>query len=246
MSEKLLFFEAYTPDELREAWTENVLATQTSAHTICRAGGVTLRGQAGGVQLLTDRCFCLEPVIYGDESINLDRMRIRGDHVFCPVHENKISARELMDTLPLGTRKDVNKRDRLLAGIPGARPVETRFYVFRSGTDYTAVGIDADPIQALADARPSHKLPLQGCLIQCAALPRARELVKLDDGLPYKELSLRDDGDLDADWHGEPLQAQEAFNLQAQQQATAKLRRLERLKVVDRLRLEAEQLAMLP
>jgi hypothetical protein len=242
-----LFREPFTEAELREAWTDAVCATQTSAHSICRAGGVKMRGFAGHTVLMVDRCWCPEPHLISTESVDFERMRVRGDHIFCPIHDHKIFDRELAGRLPLGTRNDTKKRDALLAELPGARPTEPIYHCYQSGDGYTVTSIDADPVTALANARPSPKLPLRGVLLQCATLARARELVKLkSDDLFWCELHQRDDLDIDVGWHGSELAPQEKFRLLAQQQATAKQRRLERLKVVDRLRREAEQLARLP
>ena len=239
--------EELDPDQKREAATAALIALSIPAQILCRVAGVPTKiGDGQRLLVNTDRCWCPDAFVIPSDANNPDglRMRIQSDHIYCPTHKKKFGVHQLLDKLPLGTRKTTAKKDELLSRINLQFGVR-RFYVFQSGKNFEMTGVSADPKEALSEVQVSLLVPLRGVLIECFDLPRAHEILEtMSDSLPWKNLNedVRDDLSLNAGWHQCALAPQERFTLKAQQLETAKERRKKRQKLADIMMRDAQQL----
>jgi len=241
--------EELTEDQARELKIGALEAMPIGAYLLCKRSAELPIGVWGGNYILNlAQCWCPEPHLLDLEGDCPDgkKMRILGDHVWCPVHDNKFNVRQLMDLLQRGKRKSTANRDRLLSKI-NLNPEPTRYYVFQSGDHFEATGIDTDLDQALAAVQPTPKQSLRGVLIECASRQRAREILNDQaDELPWAALALRSDLTLNANWHGCPLNDVEKRVLAEQANETAQQKRGARMKLVEKMRRDADRLVIEP
>jgi hypothetical protein len=245
-----LFREELSPDQVRERKIEALCDMEIGAFLLCKKADLPIGTQARIYILHLDTCFCPEKhrVASDSDHPDLERMQIRGDHVWCPIHERKFNVHQLLDILPLGKRKTTAKRDELLAKL-NINPQPERFYLYQSGADYETTGLDTDLRDAVASVRLSPKQPCRGVLLEVADAQRARAIIKdMSADLPWRDLHevLRDDLTLTANWHGAPLTMQEKLALHTQRLETAKTKRAARQKLVEQMRRQADALVIEP
>lgn len=237
--------EELSETETREAKISLLLSLIEVAYMICHKAGLPI-GIVGGVYtLMLDSCWCPEKhtVSTDDDHRNFKRMQIHRDYVLCPVHGTKFPPRQLIDLAPQ-RRKSPQTRDWLLSQfnlIVGP----TRFYAFRT-PETAALGEDFE--QTLIDVHPSPKQELDGVLIECLDIRRAREILdSKGDELPWREGLhglLRDDLTLPPNWHGCPLTLKEQRTLESQQLESAQQQRRARMKLVEKMRRDADRLVL--
>ena len=242
--------EELDPDQAREFVIEALCDMPIGAYLICKRAGLPIRTQAGGYILDLDPCFCPEKHTVSTESDHpdLERMRIRGDHIWCVVHQRKFNVRQLLDILPLGERKTTAKKDELLSKI-NVRPEPPRFYCFQSGLDFESTGMSVDPREAESSVSLNHKVQSRGMLLEVADPQRARQILEtMSDTLPWKNLAsdIRSDLSLVANWHGAELSPQERLTLHNQELETAVVKRRARKRLVEQMRRAADQLIVKP
>jgi hypothetical protein len=245
-----LYREDLDADQVRERKIEALCDMPIGAYLICQKAELPIRAQAGGYILDLDTCLCPEQhrVATDSDHPDLEKMRIRGDHVFCVVHKRKFNVRQLLDILPLGKRKTQAKKDALLATI-NLQFGPVRYYCFGSGKNFEMTGVSTDMKEALAEVQVSPLVPLRGVLIECFDLPRAHEILETkSDELPWRDLHevLRSDLTLNANWHGCQLTEHEKMALKSQQLETAREKRKKRQKLVEQMRRQADALVIEP
>ena len=94
--------EELTEDQARELKIGALEAMPIGAYLLCKRSAELPIGVWGGNYILNlAQCWCPEPHLIDPEGDCPDakRMRILGDHVWCPVHDNKFNVRQLMDML---------------------------------------------------------------------------------------------------------------------------------------------------
>ena len=247
---KHVFREELSEDQARERVIQALCDMPIGAYLICKKAELPIRTEAGGYILDLDPCFCPEKHTVSTESDHpdLERMRIRGDHVWCVIHERKFGVRQLLDLLPLKTRKTTAKRDELLATI-NIHPAPTRYYCLQSGRDFETTGMSTDPREAEAQVALSPKVQSRGTLIECVDVHRARQILEtMTDSLPWKDLAgdIRSDLQLVANWHKCQLTEREKLTLHTQELETAVTKRKARMRLVEQMRRDADLLVVKP
>jgi hypothetical protein len=246
--------EELTEDEFRLRKTDHIAdGIETGAHLLCRKASLQMMPRGGRLVLNLPQCWCkpeAHVIDLNDAGGDLLRMRVLDKSVFCPVHETHFGVRQLLDLLPLNKRKSQQKKDDFLALIPWA-PQPQRYYVFQSGEgDNVTQAIDTEPVIALNEVHPSPKLLLRGVLLEVASIQRAREVLNTKgDDLPWRsDLAgqLRDDLSLPANWHGCPLTQREKALQHQQELETAHVKRRQRMKLIERMRRDANRLVVEP
>ena len=242
--------EELDPAQRRAAATAALIELSIPAQILCRVAGVPSKiGDGQRLLVAVDQCWCPDSYrIATDDLANPDgrRMRIQSDHVYCPIHKNKFGIHQLLDKLPLGTRKSTAKKDELLGKI-NLIFGPLRFYCFQSGVGFGMTGLSADPREALSEVQVSFKVDLRGVLIECFDLPRAHEILEtMSDDLPWKDLAedVRPDLSLNAGWHNCELTPQEKLALHSQQLETAVAARKARMRLINQMRSDADRLML--
>ena len=250
-TEQHLYREELTEDEFRDLKIDHLAdGIENGADLLCKKAGLPIRGWGPRRVLMLDKCWCPEPHVISTESDcpSSERMRILGKVVLCPVHGSRFNVHQLLDILPLGKRKSVQNRDELLAKINWS-PEQKRFYVFESGEgDGMTQAIDTNPVAALDQVRPSPKQVLRGMVFEVSSVKRVRELLELkgDDISWRTDLAglLRDDLSLPPSWHGCSLNDRERMLEHAQKMETALQQRKARLKLIEKMKRDADRLAL--
>ena len=225
---------------------------QMAPHLIVKAAGEPIGHDGGAYFVIGDRCWCREPRVKSDDidAPDFRPLHIRHDGVYDLNHDRLYDVRRLFDLLPRGVRKSTKKRRDLIKKTIRNTELLTRCAAFESGDDYGTQSLNVDPVVALSNAGPSKKAPLRGVIVWAKDIATARETLKQKrDSLPWRDdLTdlLRHDRSLPVDWHRARLTLQEERILREQKAETILLKRRARLKVIDRLRREANALASEP